>query len=123
MNYPTLRTKENGIIRELRLYGDGTNPDSYKLFSHVVRKGGLRTGAVLRTGIRAIVCYVTEDLSPEKYWEKPVSMDDEDTYMRMLKDAREKDRDMFYRVIERDEQEKRVKVMLKQRKHFADLNK
>lgn len=71
MNYPTLRTKENGIVRELRLYGDGTNPDSYKLFSHVVKKGGLRTGAVLRTGIKAIICYVTEDLSPEKYWEQP----------------------------------------------------
>lgn len=54
---------------------------------------------------------------------QPVSMDDEDTYMKMLKDAREKDRDMFYRVIEQDEQEKRVKVMLKQRKYFADMKK
>lgn len=51
---------------------------------------------------------------------QPCKMEDEKTYMKMLEEAREKDRILFYRNISKDEQEKRVKYMLKQREYLKN---
>lgn len=71
VKYPVLITKEAGIVWEWKLYGDGDNPESYKLFIKVLKKGGQTGKTYMKTGIKAIVCYVTENMSPEKYWEEP----------------------------------------------------
>ena len=63
VKYPVLITKEAGVVREWKLYGDGDNPESYKLFCVIIKKGGQKGITELATGIKAIVCYVTEDLS------------------------------------------------------------
>lgn len=73
-----------------------------------------------------------DDDTREKLWKEkiekgiayilgqPCSMDNEQLYTKMLKEAREKDKYLFYRNIDKDEQEKRVKNMLKQRKYLQD---
>lgn len=73
-----------------------------------------------------------DDNTREKLWKEkiekgiayilgqPCSMDNEQLYTKMLVEAREKDKYLFYRNINKDEQEKRVKNMLKQRKYLVD---